>query len=98
MKNLLSILLLSLAVLSTTTYAKDKDARTFDEQAQVRVNINKASAQQLAITLKGVGLKKAQAIIDYREEFGDFKSINELTAVKGIGEKTLAKNREKIGL
>lgn len=60
-----------------------------------RVNINTASAGELA-TLKGVGAKTAQAIVDYREMFGRFESVDDLTKVKGIGDKTLEKNRHRL--
>ena len=56
------------------------------------VNINTASAQQLAENLKGVGPKKALAIIEYREANGPFFAPEEITNVKGIGPKTLEKN------
>lgn len=54
------------------------------------VNINTATAAQLE-TLPGIGTVKAQAILAYREAYGPFRSVNELTLVKGIGEKTLEK-------
>lgn len=98
MKKLLVLLLITASTLTQPLLAKDKEPRVVAEQVQTRVNINTASAEQLATNLKGIGMKKAQAIIEYRKEFGDFKSINELTAVKGIGEKTLEKNRAKLGL
>lgn len=60
-----------------------------------RVNINTASMGELA-TLKGVGAKTAQAIVDYRESVGRFESVDDLTKVKGIGEKTLEKNRHRL--
>ncbi len=60
-----------------------------------RININTASAGELA-TLTGVGAKSAQAIIDYREMMGPFKTVDDLTKVKGIGEKTLEKNRHRL--
>ena len=96
----------SLAIVLTCFFsqglvAKDKVERASKSQSQQKlsqVNINTASSSQLAAVLKGVGLKKAQAIIDYRKKFGPFKSVDELTAVKGIGSKTLEKNRAKISI
>ena len=55
-----------------------------------KININQATLSQLQ-SLPGVGLKKAQAIIDYRSQHGDFTSVNELEKVKGIGKKMVAK-------
>lgn len=60
------------------------------------VNINKAEATVIATTLKGVGLKKAQAIITYRKKHGPFKTVEDLAKVKGIGLKTVEKNRAYI--
>ncbi|QMU61432.1 MAG: helix-hairpin-helix domain-containing protein [Gammaproteobacteria bacterium] len=60
------------------------------------VNINVASAVELAENLKGVGPKKAMAIIEYREANGPFYAAEELANVKGIGPKTLEKNKEDI--
>lgn len=60
------------------------------------VNINTADAQTLSKNIKGVGLKKAQAIIAYREENGKFKTIEDLKKVKGIGVKLLEKNSDSI--
>lgn len=62
------------------------------------VNINTADAKALATTLKGVGEKKAQAIVDYREQFGAFKAVEELAEVKGIGMATVEDNRRVISL
>ena len=60
------------------------------------VNINVASADELAENLKGVGPKKAKAIIEYREVNGPFYTAEELVNVKGIGPKTVKKNLENI--
>ncbi|MBL4940765.1 MAG: helix-hairpin-helix domain-containing protein [Colwellia sp.] len=59
------------------------------------VNLNKSTLDDL-VTLKGVGQKKAQAILAYREQIGAFKSITDLTKVKGIGEKILIDNKERL--
>lgn len=61
------------------------------------ININTASKETL-MTLNGIGESKAQAIIDYREEIGGFKSVDEITNISGIGEKTLEKIKDKISI
>ena len=61
-----------------------------------QVDINKASASELAAELKGIGKSKAEAIIAYREENGPFKAADELVNVKGIGLTTVNNNRDNI--
>lgn len=61
-----------------------------------QVDINSADAQTLAEGLNGVGLSKAEAIVAYRDEHGPFSSAEDLAQVKGIGEKTVEKNRNNI--
>ena len=61
------------------------------------VDVNKADIETLSL-LKGVGEKKAQAIIAYRELHGDFNSVDDLLNVKGIGEQMLQHNKERIKL
>lgn len=67
-------------------------------QAQQRVNINTADAPTIAGALDGVGLKKAEAIVAYREANGRFNAPAELTKVKGIGASTVARNEGKIAV
>ena len=62
-----------------------------------KVNINRASVTELQ-QLSGVGQKKAEAIIQYREQNGSFKTVNDLQNVKGIGPKLLEKNRARLAL
>lgn len=62
------------------------------------ININTASAQELAAGLTGVGQARAEAIVHYRETHGDFVTLEELTAVRGIGQSVLEKNRDVIVL
>ena len=63
-----------------------------------KVDLNTASAEQLAAVLKGIGAAKAQAIVRYRSEVGPFRSIAELEEVKGIGPSIVALNKERIAL
>ena len=61
-----------------------------------KVDINTANAQTLARVLKGIGPKKAAAIVDFRKKNGPFKAISDLDKVRGIGKKTIEKNKGKI--
>lgn len=60
-----------------------------------RINLNTADAGQLS-TLSGIGQSKAEAIVAYREEHGDFASIEEIMNVEGIKEGTFSKIKDKI--
>lgn len=62
------------------------------------VNINNADAETIAEILDGIGQSKAEAIVKYREDNGPFASVEELAEVKGVGEKTLARNEARIRL
>lgn len=63
----------------------------------MKVSLNTANVTELQ-QLNGVGEKKAQAILQYRQQNGKFKSIDELKNVKGIGPKLLEKNKSKLSL
>lgn len=60
------------------------------------VNINTADAKTIGEALSGIGQKKAEAIVKYREEKGAFKSAEDLTNVAGIGEKTVEKIKHDV--
>ena len=63
-----------------------------------KININTANAEQIAATMTGIGESKAEAIVEYRKTYGNFKSVNDLENVDGIGLKTVEKNKDKITL
>ncbi|PLR38692.1 competence protein ComEA [Chimaeribacter californicus] len=63
-----------------------------------KVNINTADAQTLSDGLNGVGLKKAEAIIRYREESGQFTAVEQLQEVPGIGPSLIERNRDRMVL
>lgn len=60
------------------------------------LDINLATAEQLAVVMSGVGESKAKAIVTFREEHGLFKTIDDLVQVKGIGDALLERNRSLI--
>ena len=60
------------------------------------VDINSASAAELAEVMNGIGMAKAEEIVAYREKFGPFKSVDDLVMVRGVGEKTVEKNRDRL--
>ncbi|MCU4417506.1 ComEA family DNA-binding protein [Acinetobacter bereziniae] len=62
-----------------------------------KINLNSANVMQLQ-QLSGVGAKKAQAIIDYRNQYGKFKNVEELKNVKGIGPSLYEKNKNQLGI
>lgn len=66
-------------------------AKASDDEG-TRVNINSASAEDLARVMNGVGLKKAQAIVSYREEYGPFKTVDDLKQVPGMGSSLVERN------
>ncbi len=83
MKNLILSVLLICAFFTQNVFAES-------------VDINSADAQTIAENLKGVGLKKATRIVEFRIENGPYRSIDDLTKVKGIGPKILEKNKANI--
>jgi len=95
------IVLLSLVAIlpawQTTALAADTNTLAAEQQVST-VNINTASAEAISNALNGVGMKRADTIVAYRKANGVFTSIDQLLNVKGVGEKTLEKNRDRIVL
>lgn len=89
----------SLLSVSTPAFSQTQTSGTqvpAEIQPDNRVNINKADAETLALALDGIGMSKAQEIIEYREQNGDFKTVDDLQNVRGIGKATLERNRSRI--
>jgi competence protein ComEA len=60
------------------------------------ININQANVEEIAENLQQVGMVKAQAIVDYRDEHGEYHDIDQLLQVRGIGISTLELNKDLI--
>ena len=95
LQNLITMIFtLVVLTLGSVTLADETSSRMSVDV--VTVNVNEADAATIANTLSGVGLSRAQAIVDYRDQHGKFYSAEELTAVKGIGRSTVEKNLSRI--
>ncbi|EMJ0104109.1 TPA: competence protein ComEA [Enterobacter cloacae] len=81
---------------SAQTKAAEPGKSTEDDGT--RVSINTASAEDLARVMNGVGLKKAQAIVSYREEYGPFKTVDDLRQVPGMGSSLVERNLSRLTL
>lgn len=87
-----------LLALAGAGYAQENTAgqpETVSVEAE-QVNINKADAETIARVLNGIGISRAEAIVTYREEFGEFTSMDDLMMVKGVGEVTVRNNQDRI--
>ena len=60
------------------------------------ININSATAEQIAENIKGVGIKKAISIVEYREKHGNFHTAKDLMKIKGIGQKIVDENEKNL--
>ncbi|ORM67887.1 ComEA family DNA-binding protein [Pantoea rwandensis] len=63
-----------------------------------QISINQATAEQLAAGMNGIGLKKAQAIVNYREQYGPFSAIEQLKEIPGIGNALVERNLARLKL
>lgn len=106
-KSLLNLLYLTAALGIAAPVAADAAASSAPMAAKSasvenpggsKLNINTASAEEIAAALDGIGAKKAAEIVHYREANGPFKDTAELLKIKGIGEATLKKNESVISL
>jgi competence protein ComEA len=101
MKKFIPVLLISgtfLFSVSPLVIAESVTEKTKMMQMKMqKINVNTATLDELS-TLPGVGAKKAEAIIAYRENVGRFTTLEQLAEVKGIGNKMLEKMKDRVSL
>ncbi|OOF83983.1 competence protein ComE [Rodentibacter ratti] len=105
-KTLITSTLLSCTLFSTSSFAEEKAVESIAAQSAIaedassksmsdKLNINTATASEIQKSLIGIGAKKAEAIVQYREKYGNFTTAEQLLEVQGIGKATLEKNRDR---
>lgn len=82
-------------IMKQTMISADNATAGNVHSTQQLLNVNTANALELS-SIKGIGFKKAQAIVTYRDTHGHFTNIEQLTLVQGIGEKMLARMQSSI--
>lgn len=109
-KTLISSAVLGSALFASTAFAEEKAAEPATVQTATqpvadtaavanagnKLNINTATASEIQKSLTGIGAKKAEAIVQYREKHGNFTTAEQLLEVQGIGKATLDKNRDRL--
>lgn len=106
-KTLIGSLILGGALFTSSSFAEEKATETPAVQTEVvekapaakvgdKLNINTATASEIQKSLTGIGAKKAEAIVQYREKHGNFTTAEQLLEVQGIGKATLEKNRDRL--
>ena len=86
---------LMIQVLPATAATGDSPPRTNSKPAG-QINLNKADARAITGSIRGIGIKRAEAIIKYREAHGGFKSVNDLSEVPLFGKNFVAKHLKEI--
>lgn len=97
MKLVSSMMILSCALLAGSSHA---DTQTLLSPSTLhthkRINLNSASADDLTHAVKGIGHKRALAIIQYRQKHGPFRNITDLASVRGIGLRFVQTHRAEL--
>ena len=95
LRRIATILVLTLALSAAAPPPCAAAPAAASPTTETKININTASAEELT-TLPGIGPSYAQRIIEHREKNGPFKKVEDLLNVRGIGEKTFEKIRDRL--
>ncbi|KTC88634.1 helix-hairpin-helix domain-containing protein [Fluoribacter dumoffii] len=90
---------LSLSVTTLSAYAALPKEASIKKKPPIvlhKIDLNTADISMLTGSIKGIGKKRAEAIIAYRKSHHGFKSLEELAEVKGLGQRFMAVNRDKL--
>lgn len=98
MKARLIAIVLSFFIVSISVHAENsrQQIKSVAAETSARINLNQADVSSLTGSFKGIGRKRAEAIVAYRESHHGFKSFEELASVRGLGQRFVDKNRDKL--
>lgn len=100
MKATMLAAVLSLSVVSLPTFAITQETKPIAlpaaEQTLNKINLNKADVHALTGSFKGIGKKRAEAIVSYRDAHEGFKSVADLAQVRGLGQSFVDSNLEQL--
>src|SRR5262245_51556764 len=86
------VLALSMPVVSNSLHATS----SLNPSSTTKIDLNKADVSVLSKSIKGIGKKRAEAIVRYRTEHGRFKSLEELAQVRGLGKQFVNKHLKQL--
>lgn len=95
LRRITAFLLLTLALSAAAPTRSAAAPAAGSTATETKININTASAEELT-ALPGIGPSYAQRIVEHREKNGPFKKVEDLLNVRGIGEKTFEKIRDRL--
>lgn len=96
MKIISSMMILSCALLTGSSHADISNPQETFVQIHQKINLNTASVEELIHVVKGIGRKRALAIIQYRQKHGQFRNITDLASVKGLGIRFVQTHRSEL--
>lgn len=96
MKIIASMMILSCSLLTGSSHANVSLTQETSAPIHKKINLNTASVTDLLHVVKGIGQKRAQAIILYRQKHGQFRNITDLASVKGLGLRFVQTHRSEL--
>ena len=100
MKAKLFAVVLSLSFLSNYCIAANvpetKSTKPSQQIINKKININTANSDELSNSFKGIGQKRAENIVQYRKDHGNYKAVSDLANVKGIGQNFVERNMDEL--
>lgn len=99
MKKIIPVSIFALSAISMVTYAAAIASPISQKNTVVamhQIDLNEANATNLNHSMKGIGAKRAEAIVTYRQKHGSFKSVSDLAYVPGFGSNFVKKHQAEL--